>query len=97
MKRLSIILSALLLSAAAYAAGLSSKSTDALLNMRGTMTTEQDRNQLHKELQIREKTMTQEQLKKFKTYPPENRTPKYKNQGQGHGQGTGQGGGGKNR
>ncbi len=95
MKRLSIILSAFLLSAAAYAADLSSKSTDELLNMRGTMTTEQDRNQLHNELTIREKTMTQEQLKKFKTYPPENRIPKYKNQGQG--QGTGQGGGGKNR
>ena len=95
MKRLSIILSVLLLSAAAYAADLSSKSTDELLNMRGTMTTEKDRNQLHNELTIREKTMTQEQLKKFKTYPPENRIPKYKNQGQG--QGTGQGGGGKNR
>mgnify|MGYP000117686155 CR=1 FL=1 len=95
MKRLSIILSALLLSAAAYAADLSSKSTDALLNMRGTMTTDQERSQLHNELQNREKTMTQEQMRKFKTYPPENRTPKYKNQGQG--QRTGQGGGGKNR
>ena len=95
MKRLSIILSVLLLSAAVYAADLSSKSTDELLNMRGTMTTEQDRNQLHNELTIREKTMTQEQVQKFHTYPPENRVRKYKNQGQG--QGTGQGGGGNNR
>ena len=91
MKSLSIILSTLLLSAAAYGAGLSSKSTDELLNMRGTMTTDQDRNQLHNELTIREKTMTKEQMQKFKTYPPENRTPKYKNQGQGKGQGQGQG------
>ena len=106
MKSLSIILSTLLLGAVAYGAGLSSKSTDELLNMRGTMTTDQDRNQLHNELTIREKTMTKEQMQKFKTYPPENRTPKYKNQGQGQGQGQGMGqgqgqgqgmGGGKNR
>ena len=108
MKSLSIILSTLLLGAVAYGAGLSSKSTDDLLNMRGTMTTDQDRNQLHNELTIREKTMTQEQLQKFKTYPPENRVRKYKGQEQGQGQGQGQGmgqgqgqgqgmGGGKNR
>jgi len=76
MKSLSIILGTLLLGAAVYAADLSSKSTDELLNMRGTMTTEQERNELHNELKIREKTMTQEQLKKFNTYPPENRVPK---------------------
>ncbi|MGB5964520.1 MAG: hypothetical protein WBF77_05985 [Sulfurimonadaceae bacterium] len=93
MKSLSIILSTLLLSAAAYAADLSSKSTDELLNMRGTMTTDQDRKQLHNELTIREKTMNQEQLQKFKTYPPENRVRKYKGQGQGQGQGQGMGGG----
>lgn len=94
MKSLSIIVSVLLLSAAVYAADFSSMSTDELLNMRGTMTTEQERNQLHKELTIREKTMTQEQIKKFKTYPPENRVPKYENKGKGTGQGMG---GGKNR
>jgi len=93
MKSLSIILGTLLLGAAVYAADLSSKSTDELLNMRGTMTTEQERNELHNELKIREKTMTQEQLKKFNTYPPENRVPKYKNQCGGQGMG----GGGRNR
>lgn len=100
MKSLSIILSTVLLSVAVYGANLSSKSTDELLNMRGTMTTEQERTQLHNELQIREKTMTQEQLQKFHTYPPENRVPKYKNKcgGQGMGGGQGQGmGGGKSR
>lgn len=100
MKSLSIILSTVLLSVAAYGANLSSKSTDELLNMRGTMTSQQERTQLHNELQLRQKTMTQEQLKKFQTYPPENRTPKYKNQGQGAGQGKGKGqgqGGGMNR
>ncbi len=93
MKKFSIVLSTLLLGAAVYAADFSSKSTDELLNMRGTMTTEQERTQLHNELKVREKTMTQEQLKKFQTYPPENRVRKYKNQGQGQGQGQGMGGG----
>jgi len=101
MKGLSFILSALILGAAVYAADLSSKSTDELLKMRGTMTTEQERNQLHNELKIREKTMTQEQLKSFHTYPPENRVPKYQNKCSGQGMGgSGQGmggGGGKNR
>lgn len=94
MKRISMILGALLLSAVAYGADLSSKSTDELLSMRGTMATEQERNELHNELKIREKTMTEEQLKKFQTYPPEERVRKYKNQGQGMGQGMG---GGPNR
>jgi len=52
-------------------------------------------------LKIREKTMTQEQLKSFHTYPPENRVPKYQNKCSGQGMGgSGQGmggGGGKNR
>ncbi len=97
MKTLSTVLITLLLSTAAYAANLSSKSTDELLNMRGTMTTEQERTQLHNELKLREKTMTQEQIQKFHTYPPENRVPKYKNKCGGQG-GMGQGmGGGKNR
>jgi Spy/CpxP family protein refolding chaperone len=91
MKRLAIILSMLMLGAAAYAADLTSKSTDELLQMRGTMTTQQERNELHNELMIREKTMTQEQLQKFHTYPPENRVRKYQNQGPGKGMGPGQG------
>ncbi len=93
MKTLSIVLSSLLLSVAAYAVDFASKSTDELLNMRGTMTTQQERTQLHNELQLRQKTMTQEQLKKFQTYPPENRVPKYQNQGQGKGMGQGKGSG----
>jgi hypothetical protein len=103
MKSLSLIIGALLLGAAAYAANYSSKSTDELLNMRGTLTTVQERNELHNELTIREKTMTQEQLKKFKTYPPENRTSKGQGMGpgkcgQGKCSGMGQGmGGGPNR
>ena len=99
MKSLSVLLGILLLGGLVYAADFSSKSTDELLGMRGTMTTQEERNALHNELKIREKTMTQEQLKKFRTYPPENRVPKYKNQGQGMGQGMGQGkcGGGRNR
>ncbi|MCJ7766731.1 MAG: hypothetical protein MUP09_12490 [Thiovulaceae bacterium] len=108
MKSLSIILSTLLLGAAVYAADFSSKSTDELLGMRGTMTTEQERSELHNELMMREKTMTKDQLEKFKTYPPENRVKKFKNQGQGQGMGQGKGmgqgqgmgggmGGGKNR
>ena len=104
MKSLSMILSTLLLGVSVYAADFSSKSTDELLNMRGTLTTEQERTQLHNELKIREKTMTQEQLQKFQTYPPENRVRKYKNQGQGPGMGQGSGmgqgkgmGGGSNR
>ncbi len=80
-----MILSALLLSAVAYGTDLSSKNTDELLGLRGTMATQQERNALHNELKIREKTMTQEQLKSFQTYPPENRVKKYQNQGQGSG------------
>jgi hypothetical protein len=91
MKRLSVFVVMLLLGAAAYAADLKSKSTDELLQMRGTMTTQQERNELHNELKIREKKMTQEQLKKFHTYPPESRVPKYKMQGQGKGMGPGAG------
>ncbi|MBU1643114.1 DUF1104 domain-containing protein [bacterium] len=100
MKSLSLIIGALLLGTAVFAADFSSKSTDELLNMRGTMTTDQERNELHNELMIRQKTMTQEQLKKFNTYPPENRTKKYQNQGMGKGMGSGMGqgkGGGPNR
>jgi len=99
MKSLSLVIGALLLGAAVYATDYSSKNTDELLNMRGTVTTEQERSELHNELKIREKTMTQEQLKKFKTYPPENRTSKGQGMGpgkcgQGKCSGMGQGTGG---
>ncbi len=87
MKSLSLVIAALLLGAAVYAADFSSKSTDELLNMRGTLTTLQERNELHNELMTRQKTMTKEQLKKFNTYPPENRTRKNQGMGQGMGQG----------
>ncbi len=91
MKTLSLIISALLLGAAVYAADFSSKSTDELLNMRGTLTTLQERNELHNELMTRQKTMTKEQLKQFNTYPPENRVRKNQGMGQGQGMGRGQG------
>ncbi len=79
MKSLSIILSTLLLGAAVYAADYSSKSTDELLGMRGTLITVPERSELHTELMKRKKTMTKEQLEKFKTAAPENRGKKFKN------------------
>lgn len=68
--------------------------TDELLEKRGTMTSQQEREQLHNELMNRQQTMTQEQKEKFMN-KPENRTPKMKNQGQGQGmmKGSGMGGG----
>lgn len=65
--------------------------TDELLEKRGTMTNQQDRDQLHNELMSREKTMTKEQKESFNQRPPANRTPKMKNQGQGGGMGSGKG------
>lgn len=91
MKRLRLLAAIALLITTACAADFSSMSTDELLDKRGTLTTTQERQELHKELKIREESMTQEQLKRFNTYPPENRVRKYKNQGQGMGRGTGQG------
>ena len=61
--------------------------TNELLQMRGTMTQQRDREQLHNELQMRYKTMTQEQKRKFDQHPPENQIRK--------GMGQGAGGGGK--
>lgn len=58
--------------------------TDELLEKRGTMTSQQEREQLHNELMNRQQTMTKEQKEKFKKRP-ENRTPKMKNQGDGRG------------
>lgn len=76
--------------------------TDELLEKRGTMATDQERQQLHNELMERQQTMTKEQKEKFLNRP-ENRTPKMKNQGDGRGMMQGQrngmsggmGGGGK--
>lgn len=98
MKAFTLILSGLLAASVAWGADFSKMSTDQLLEKRGTMTTEQERVQLHNELKQREATMTQKQLDKFHTYPPENRVRKYKNQmgnGMGPGTGTGKGMGGK--
>lgn len=69
-------------------------STDELLQHRGTLTSQQEREQLHNELMNRQATMTKEQKEKFMKRP-ENRTPKMKNQGEGQGmmQGKGMGGG----
>ena len=66
--------------------------TDELLEKRGTMTTQQEREALHNELMSRQQTMTKEQQEKFMN-KPENRTPKMKNQGSGQGmmQGNGMG------
>lgn len=61
--------------------------TDELLEKRGTMTQQHEREQLHNELKLREKTMTQEQKRKFDKRPPENRVKK--------GMGPGGMGGGK--
>lgn len=66
--------------------------TDELLEKRGTMTTQEEREALHNELMSRQQTMTKEQYEKFMK-KPENRTPKMKNQGSGQGmmQGSGMG------
>lgn len=62
--------------------------TDELLEKRGTITSQQEREQLHNELMSRQQTMTKEQKEKFNKRPPENRIPK------GMGPGGGMGGGG---
>lgn len=68
--------------------------TDELLEKRGTMTSQQEREALHNELMNRQESMTKEQHEKFMN-KPENRTPKMKNQGSGQGmmQGGGMGSG----
>lgn len=58
--------------------------TDELLEKRGTMTSDHERQQLHNELMERQQTMTKEQKEKFSNRP-ENRTPKMKNQDDGRG------------
>jgi len=69
--------------------------TDDLLEKRGTMTNEQEREQLHNELMNRQQTMTKEQKEKFNKRPPENRVPKKIMQNSGGGMGGGMGGGGR--
>lgn len=64
--------------------------TDQLLEKRGTMTNQREREELHNELQSRYQTMTQEQKQKFMNRP-EN-TPKKMFNGGGMG-GGGMGGG----
>lgn len=59
-------------------------STDELLEKRGTMATQQERDALHNELMNRQSTMNAEQKEKMMKRP-ENRTPKMKNQSQGQG------------
>lgn len=68
--------------------------TDDLLEKRGTMTNQQEREQLHNELMNRQQTMTKEQKEKFNKRPPENRVPKKMMQDSGGGMGGGMGGGG---
>ena len=89
MKLLTTLCALLLAAGAAWGADLSKKSTDELLSMRGTMTTAQEREQLHNELQHRYETMTQEQKQRFNSRP-ENAPGR----GMGGGQGMGIGGGG---
>lgn len=66
--------------------------TDELLEKRGTLTSQQEREALHNELMNRQQSMSKEQNDKFMS-KPENRTPKMKNQGSGQGmmQGSGMG------
>ncbi len=64
--------------------------TDDLLEKRGTMTSQQEREQLHSELMNREKTMSKEQKEKFMK-KPDDRTPKMKNKGDGKGMMKGKG------
>lgn len=68
--------------------------TDELLEKRGTMTNQQEREALHNELMNRQQTMTKEQHDKLMN-KPENRTPKMKNQGSGQGMMKGNGMGSK--
>ncbi len=67
--------------------------TDELLEKRGTMTSQQEREQLHNELMTRQQTMTKEQKEKFNKRPPENRTPNGMDKGGDMGSGGGMGGG----
>lgn len=58
--------------------------TDELLEKRGTMNNQQEREAIHNELMNRQQTMSKEQNEKFMN-KPENRTLKMKNQGSAQG------------
>lgn len=78
----------------ALASRFESMSTDELLDLRGKVTTSQERTELHEELTKRYETMSEEQKQKFNQRPPEGRTPKYQRmQDGGSGQGMGRGAG----
>ena len=81
MKSFKLVAIAILFgSVSLFAANYGSMSTDELLDLRGTPKTQQERNELHNELQNRYKTMSQEQQERFNAKP-----------GKGMGQGMGQG------
>ncbi len=87
MKSFKVIAIAMLFgSMSLFAANYGSMSTDELLDLRGTPKTQQERNQLHNELQNRYQTMSQEQKQRFNTVPGKG-MGKSQNQGQGMGQG----------
>jgi len=70
MKSLKIAAVAMLLgSMSLFGANYGSMSTDELLDLRGTPKTQQERNELHNELQNRYKTMSQEQKQRFNSKP----------------------------
>ncbi len=52
-----------------FGANYGSMSTDELLDLRGTPKTQQERNELHNELQNRYQTMSQEQKQRFNSKP----------------------------
>lgn len=92
MKAITLMLGALMAATVAFGADLSHKSTDELLDMRGSMNTMEERQQLHNELQHRYETMTQEQRERFESRPA-NRQGMGKGMGPGNGMGPGMGGG----
>ncbi len=57
--------------------------TDELLEKRGMMMSQEERDQLNNELMSREQKMTKEQKEKLNKRPPENRTPNGMNKGGG--------------
>lgn len=52
-----------------FGANYGSMSTDELLDLRGTPKTQQERNELHNELQNRYQTMSEEQKQRFNSRP----------------------------
>lgn len=64
--------------------------TDELLQKRGTMTTQQEREALHNELMKRQQSMTKEQNEKWMNRPDKT-SNNWGNQGQGNAYGQGQG------